>query len=145
MSRDSEITVRANGPGEIAHHEGVAQALVQLGQAMQGLATMMSNTNERMGRLENAVQLLTKVTPMQAGAINKAIRERAREMCEAHRAPGGEAQAQNAIRREVRLAFGVQSVRELPRCEYQVALRQVQLWEDYRAMKTIKSKVGAKA
>ena len=48
--------------------------------------------------------------------------------------------AGNAIRRELRLTMGVQSVRDVPRCEYNVALQTVRLWDDYRVMKTMKGK-----
>ena len=49
----------------------------------------------------------------------------------------------NATRRELRLTMGVQNVREVPRCEYSVALQTVKLWDDYKTMKAIKAKGGA--
>ena len=39
--------------------------------------------------------------------------------------------------------MGVQNVREVPRCEYSVALQTVKLWDDYKTMKAIKAKGGA--
>lgn len=57
-----------------------------------------------------------------------------------YRAPGCEKAVANAIRRDVRLMQGVQSIRELPRCEYAVALQHVRIWDNYKTMKAIKGK-----
>jgi hypothetical protein len=118
----------------------IGQAFTQMVQAVRGLADMMRATNERMTSLEQQVRLLTKVTPMQAGEINAAIRERAVELCDSYHAPGCEKAVMAAIRRAVRLMQGVQNVRDLPRCEYAVALQQARLWDDYKTMKAIKAK-----
>ncbi len=119
---------------------GVAQAFGEIAQVMRGMADMIRATNERMTALEHQVRLLTKVTPAQAGEINAAIRDRAAQLCASYRASGGEKATANAIRRAVRLLTGVTSIRELPRCEYQVVLQQVSMWDDYKAMKAIRAK-----
>lgn len=118
----------------------VAQAVTQMAQAMRGMADMVRATNERMTALEQQVRLLTKVTPAQAAEINAAIRARAAELCQSYRCAGCEKAAANAIRRAVRLMQGVQSVRELPRCEYSVALQQARIWDDYKAMRAMKAR-----
>ena len=114
----------------------VRQTLGQMGEIMRGMADMLRATNERMAALEREVRLLTKVTPAQANAIHEAIRSRAAEICEKA--------AANAIRRAVRLTTGISSVRDLPRCEYSVAMEQVRMWDDYKAMKAIRARGGAK-
>ena len=118
----------------------VQATLAQMGDIMRSMANMLRATNERMASLEREVKLLTKVTPAQANAINNAIRQRAAELCETYRAQGCEKAAANAIRRAVRLTTGTNSVRELPRCEYSVAMEQVQMWDDYKTMRAIKAK-----
>ena len=141
MTDMEEMTVVNPNPAQTpARIADVTRAIDQIAQAMQSLANMVRTTNERMAALEQSVRLLTKVTPAQAGAINAAIRDRARELCAAYRATGCEKMAGNAIRRELRLTMGVQSVRDVPRCEYNVALQTVRLWDDYRVMKTMKGK-----
>lgn len=141
MTDREEMTVVNPSPAQTpARIADVTRAIDQIAQAMQSLANMVRTTNERMAALEQSVRLLTKVTPAQAGAINAAIRDRARELCAAYRAAGCEKMAGNAIRRELRLTMGVQSVRDVPRCEYNVALQTVRLWDDYRIMKTMKGK-----
>lgn len=117
-------------------------ALGQMGEIMRSMADMLRSTNERMASLEREVRLLTKVTPAQANAINGAIRQRAAELCESYRAQGCEKATANAIRRAVRLTTGINSVRELPRCEYSVAMEQVRMWDDRKIMKTLRAKKG---
>lgn len=123
----------------------VVQVFQQMAQATVSMANMLRATNERMASMEREIRLLTKVTPAQASAINAAIRERAAALCGSYRAVGCEKAVANAIRRAVKLTTGVSNVRELPRCEYTVAMQQVQLWDDYKAMKAIKAKGGIKA
>lgn len=117
-----------------------AQLFAQLAQTMQSMATMIRATNERMAALEQSVRLLNKVTPAQAGAINAAIRERAAELCAEYRAAGCETAVGNAIRKELKLTMGVQSVRDVARCEYAVAVETARLWDDYRVMKAVKAR-----
>lgn len=123
-----------------ARTDETAQLFAQLAQTMQSMATMIRATNERMAALEQSVRLLNKVTPAQAGAINAAIRERAAELCAEYHAAGCETAVGNAIRKELKLTMGVQSVRDVARCEYAVAVETARLWDDYRVMKAVKAR-----
>lgn len=128
-------------PGDVSQAVAqTAQAVAQMAQAMRGMADMVRATNERMAALEQQVRLLTKVTPAQASEINARIRTRAAELCESYHCIGSEKAAVAAIRRDMKLTQGVQSMRDLPRCEYKVALHQVALWDDYKIMKGIARK-----
>ena len=131
------------------------------------LAEMLRVTNERMQALENevrslgaAVRTLEKVTPQQASRINKAIRERAEEICMEYRmtqygvriredgkAEGpGEVLADPkkakllaaAIRAEVRTMAGAKTAREVARCDYETVIGYVQAWEDYETIQRIR-------
>ena len=113
----------------------------ELRQALGAMASMMRTTNERMGALEEQVRLLTKVTPAQTRAIHEGIRRRAEELCQMWRAAGHEKTVANAIRRAVRLSTGTSSMKDLPRCDYPVVMRQIQLWDDYQVMKAIKKRM----
>lgn len=124
--------------------QAAKDAFAQMVQVMCGMADMMRTTNERMGQLEKQVLLLNKVTPAQAGMINTLIRERAKALCAAYRADGQERAAANAIRREIKLTHGVQNMRDLPRVEYAVVKKQVELWDDYKTMKAIKGREGSR-
>lgn len=108
--------------------------------ALRNMASLLRSTNERMQSLEQEVKRLTKVTPSQAAALNNAIRKRAGELCNQHRAIGHEKAIAAAIRKAIKQTCGISNARELPRCDYPVALRQVEMWDDYRLIREIKRK-----
>ena len=117
------------------------QEMQQMREALQTMAGLLRATNESMMQLQRQVRLLEKVTPAQAGALNKAIRERATKLCAIYMVSGCDKAVAAAIRRAVKMRFGANSAKELPRCEYDVALAQVQGWDDYMMMKGIREKV----
>ena len=113
---------------------------------MKSMTTLLISTNERITEMEKEIRLLTKVTPAQASSLNSAVRERAEQLSEQYRCPLSETfrkAAANAIRRSIKLTSGVRSMKDLPRCEYQVALEQISMWDDYKILKDIKKKVNA--
>lgn len=121
------------------------RTLAQVGEIMRGMAEMLASTNERITALEQEIRTLTKVTPAQVKAINAAIRERAAVICCDYSAVGCEQLAANAIRKALRLTLGISAVREIPRCDYNVAMRQVEMWDDYKQMKSLKAGTSRKA
>ena len=112
--------------------------------AMQGMAMLLKTTNDRLKELEAQVRRLEKVTPAQAAALGAAVRARAAQVCGIHRAAGCEKAAAAAIRKAVKITCGAGTLRDLPRCDYQVAERQIQMWDDYQIMKEIKTKEAKK-
>lgn len=123
----------------------VAEEMRQMREAMQAMAQLLRTTNETMMQLQRQVRLLEKVTPAQASAINKAIRERAIELCAVYmlRGDGCEKPVAAAIRKAIRLRFGANAAKDLPRCEYEVAMAQVNGWDDYKTMREIKGRAKA--
>ena len=122
-----------------------ALELKHMAEMMANMAAMLKATTESMEQLRRQVRLLEKVTPAQATSINRAIRERATEICTIYMVRGdqGEKLAAAAIRKAVKLQFGAGSVKEVPRCDYEIALEQVRTWDDYKAMKAIREKARA--
>lgn len=122
-----------------------ALELKHMAEMMATMAAMLQATTESMEQLRRQVRLLEKVTPAQATTINRAIRERATEICSIYMVCGdqGEKLAAAAIRKAVKLQFGAGSVKEVPRCDYEIALEQVRTWDDYKAMKAIREKARA--
>lgn len=118
----------------------VAQEMQQMREALQTMAGLLRTTNETMLQLQRQVRLLEKVTPAQASALNRAIRERAARLCELYAARGCDKAVAASIRKAVKLRFGAATAKELPRCEYEVAMAQVQGWDDYKTMKDIKGR-----
>ena len=119
-----------------------ALELKHMAEMMANMAAMLKATTESMEQLRRQVRLLEKVTPAQATSINRAIRDRATEICTIYMVRGdqGEKLAAAAIRKAVKLQFGAGSVKEVPRCDYEIALEQVRTWDDYKAMKAIREK-----
>ena len=131
----------------IPFHGGPAAAAAELAETMDearqllaGMADMIRTTNERMAALEQAVRTLEKVTPAQASAVNRAVRERAKAVCAEYLAEGSEREAAAAIRRSVRESTGARSAREIPRVDYPAVMDQVRTWDEYRVMKAIRKK-----
>lgn len=122
-----------------------ALELKHMAEMMATMAAMLQATTESMEQLRRQVRLLEKVTPAQATSINRAIRDRATEICTIYMVRGdqGEKLAAAAIRKAVKLQFGAGSVKEVPRCDYEIALEQVRTWDDYKAMKAIREKARA--
>ena len=132
--------VRMETGNALAIPAAVAAEMQQMREALQSMAGLLRTTNETMAQLQRQVRLLEKVTPAQAGAINKAIRERAATLCRVYGARDCDKAVAAAIRKAIKLRFGANTAKELPRCEYEVAMAQVVGWDDYRAMKEIKAR-----
>ena len=121
--------------------EAVAVEMQQMREALQTMAGLLRTTNETMAQLQRQVRLLEKVTPAQATAINRAIRERAAALCRVYGARDCDKAVAAAIRKAIKLRFGANTAKELPRCEYEVAMAQVNGWDDYKTMKEIKGRL----
>lgn len=141
----NEIVKTPDGERMLIAHDATALELKHMAEMMATMAAMLQATTESMEQLRRQVRLLEKVTPAQATTINRAIRERATEICSIYMVRGdqGEKLAAAAIRKAVKLQFGAGSVKEVPRCDYEIALEQVRTWDDYKAMKAIREKARA--
>ena len=118
----------------------MAEQLQQMTEAMQAMATMLRATHEEMAALRRQVQLLEKLTPAQASALNAWIRVRAAELCAEYRLTGREKAVAALIRKAIKAQFGASTVRELPRCDYEAARMQVELWDDTKALRAMKGR-----
>lgn len=107
---------------------------------MAAMAEMTQSMARRLNEMEQEIHRLTKVTPAQARAINAAIREHAENLCRQYRAEGYVRETSNAIRKELRVSCGISSVRDLPRCDYQLALETIDMWDDYKLMRKLAKK-----
>lgn len=106
------------------------------------LADMMRATNERMSAMEQAIRTLEKVTPQQVREINRAMMDRAREICEEYRMGGKERAVAGAIRTDVRLMTGAKTGKEIARCDYQTVIGAILDWDHYEKVQEIRKKVS---
>ena len=107
------------------------RAMEDMREGMLQMAMLLRQTNERMRLLEESVRELTKITPAQAREINGVIRDRAAELCAVYYCRAHEEKVREAIRKAIRHTCGSLSVRDLRRCDYEVALKQAKIWEGY--------------
>lgn len=138
----NEIMDTRNGD-LLTAQQATAVEIKRMAEMMATMAAMLQATTESMEQLRRQVRLLEKVTPAQATEINRAIRGRATEICGIYmiRDDRAEKLAAAAIRKAVKLQFGAGAVKEIPRCDFEIALEQVQGWDDYKVMKDIGKKV----
>ena len=140
----AEICKALTASGEALPSPATSADIGMMLDAMKGMAVLLRAMNERVQSLEEQVRRLEKVTPAQAASLNAVVRRRAETVCQAHRAAGCEKAAAAAIRKAIRTTCGIASMRDLPRCDYGVAARQIDMWDDYAVMKRIRAK-GAQA
>ena len=111
--------------------EGIGEMLKNNTQAMEQIATSQQMMSDRIDALEKQLRLNTPMTAKQVQYLNDAIRNRARELLD-KRGFGDDKKAVtklgNAIRRSIPARYGVGSMKEIPRCEYAVALNQIESW-----------------
>ena len=100
--------------------------------ALEQLSAAQSVQNDRLEALEKQIRLQTLVTAKQVTYLNGAIRSRARELLDKRQIDDKKATTKlgSAIRRAVLSRYGIASLREVPRHEYNVALSQISMWSD---------------
>jgi len=100
--------------------------------ALEQLAAAQSIQSDRLEALEKQIRLQTKVDGKMAGYMNDAIRGRSRELLDKRGVDDKKAVTKlgNAIRKAVLMRYGVSSLRDVPKHEYQVALNLIAIWND---------------
>lgn len=109
----------------------IAKLLKNNTEAMEQIAASQQAMSNRITDLEKQMRLQTPMTSKQVQYLNDAIRDRARELLD-KRGYADDKKAVtklgNAIRKSVLSRYGVGSLRDIPRHEYQVALNQIGMW-----------------
>lgn len=119
-------------------------------EALEMIRQLLSNQQamaQEIEQLRRSVQLLTKVTPAQATALNRAMRERAAVLGERYRLQDvGNylTLLSNCIRRDVRFRAGISSIKDLPRCEWEAYMHYIDMWDDYKVARKLREKARGK-
>lgn len=111
----------------------IGELLKNNAEALERLAATQAVQNDRLEALEKQIRLNTPITPKQAGYINAAIRDRARELLFKRNLEDDKkavTKLGNAIRRDVLSRYGIAGVREIPKHEYPVAMSQISMWNN---------------
>ena len=100
--------------------------------ALEQLSAAQSVQNDRLEALEKQIRLQTPVSSKQVSYLNDAIRARARELLDKRDVDDNKATVKlgNAIRKAVLSRYGISTLREIPKHEYNVALQQIGMWSD---------------
>lgn len=107
--------------------------------ALEQLSSAQSVQNDRLEALEKQIRLKTLVTSKQVYYLNDAIRMRARELLDKRSVSDNKAITKlgNLIRKSVLARYGVSSLRDVPKHEYNVALSQIGMWNDILSVRTV--------
>lgn len=107
--------------------------------ALEQLSSAQSVQNDRLEALEKQIRLQTLVTSKQIYYLNDAIRMRARELLDKRSVSDNKAITKlgNLIRKSVLARYGVSSLRDVPKHEYNVALSQIGMWNDILSVRTV--------
>ena len=107
--------------------------------ALEQLSSAQSVQNDRLEALEKQIRLQTLVTSKQVYYLNDAIRMRARELLDKRSVSDNKAITKlgNLIRKSVLARYGVSSLRDVPKHEYNVALSQIGMWNDILSVRTV--------
>lgn len=118
--------------------ESIGKMLQHNTEAMEQIAAAQQMTSERIAALERKVRLQTPLSKTQEKYINDAIRNRARELLAAK----GYASDRKAvtrlsgcIRKDVLTRYGVGSLREAPAYDYETALKQISVWNNFLSVR----------
>lgn len=107
--------------------------------ALEQLSSAQSVQNDRLEALEKQIRLQTLVTSKQVYYLNDAIRMRARELLDKRSVSDNKAITKlgNLIRKSVLARYGVSSLRDVPKHEYNIALSQIGMWNDILSVRTV--------
>ena len=107
--------------------------------ALEQLSAAQSVQNDRLEALEKQIRLQTPVSGKQVSYLNDAIRARARELLDKRGVDDSKATVRlgNYIRKAVLSRYGVSTLREIPKHEYNVALQQIGMWSDMLTLRDV--------
>ena len=115
--------------------------------ALEQLSAAQSIQNDRLEALEKQIRLQTPVSGKQVTYLNDAIRARARELLDKRGIDDSKATVKlgNAIRKAVLSRYGISTLREIPKHEYNVALQQIGMWSDVLTVRDVVKEVRSRA
>lgn len=118
--------------------ESIGTLLKNNTEAMEQIASSQDVIRNRMEALEKQVRLQTPVTRTQVKYLNDAVRKKARDTIASKDVIVAEdkkavTKLSGMIRKSVLARYGIGNLQELPRCEYNVAMSQIETWNNAMA------------
>lgn len=140
------ITKQAQDLSQLTR-EDLCQLIGALVENQRGMAALQQQMADELQKMRRSIQQLTKVTPAQATQLNRLMRDTAQALVVRYRLqdiPNAVTLMANCIRRDVRFRAGIQSMRDLPRCEAEAYINYISLWDNYKVVKTLRSRAEKK-
>ncbi len=126
--------------------EDLCKMLKNNTEAIEQIAGGMDVIRNRMDALEKNQRLQTPVTDRQAKYLADAAKDRATELLHEKDADRKAAtKLSGIIKKYILSRYGVGSLREIPRCEYSVAMGQIERWMDVIKINEIVKEARARA
>lgn len=134
----NDLMINNNAVGEMIHGmmmpiiEPLCMMLKQNTEALERISATLNLQGKQIEALEKQVRMNTPVTSVQARYLNNAIKEKASLVLEKYGREDKTARDALArkIRKDILIRSGIASMRELPKCEYDVALKQIETWNN---------------
>lgn len=127
--------------------ESMSQLVAKLSEAVEHIATSQDAIRNRMEALERQMRLQQPVSERQEKYLKDAARDKARELLDKKGVSDRKAVGKLAgmIRKSILARYGFSSMREIPSCEYSVAMKQIETWNNVVAVMDIAKEARARA
>ena len=126
--------------------ESMGSLMKRMSEAVEHIATSQDVMRNRLEALERESRLNTPCTPTQAKYLASAARDKAREILSRKEIDDKKAikDLSALIRKSVLQRYGKPNLQELPRCEYSVAMSQIESWNKAGEVAKIVSEARAR-
>ena len=117
-------------------------------EAIDRIAATQTVMNDRMEALERQIRLNTPIDSRQERYLSTAMKDRARELLDNRGLADDRTAVKKvaaAIRKSVLLRYGIGTMREIPKHEYNVAMSQISMWADLLAVRDVVKEVRERA
>ena len=124
--------------------EPLCKLVQQNTEALERITATLNLQGKQIEALEKQVRMNTPVSSVQARHLNSSIRDKAKEVLDRYGRNDKKSidAVSRSIRKDILIRAGIANVRELPRCEYDVAIRQVQMWNNAVVIREIMRKAA---
>lgn len=113
------------------------------GSIIAGMADAIADMSDRMERMEKEFSRMIPLTSAQEKDVQTRIREKAEEICILYGLPmAAKRTISRGLRSQVKHRLGVSSIREIPRIDYELALEEIELWDDYQTVREARRSNG---
>lgn len=129
--------------------ENMGAFMTKMSEAVEHIATSQDVMRNRLEALEKQVRLSTPVTEREEKYLKDAVRAKARALLVEKQIEDKKAISKLAglIKKSVLIRYGYGSFRDIPHCEYNVAMSQIETWnnalEVYRIVKEARERAEA--